>query len=296
MILRGAISISLLIFTQPAPACEVWNVPIQVGSLPANIISEASGLAMSILNPKRLYHVDDGRLNNHLYSTQVGDSHVFSAVVRGFEPRNLEAVTVGKCGQEICVFMGDIGDNKSKRPDLQIAIFTEKASATTEIVPMNIAEIFFPDGSHNAEAMLIWRDRLYLFTKDSKPISRVYSIEVGKLMRSKKELELRFDGEISLLDWPSHSPKKAKFNITDAAIDSKGEEIFFLTQTDLYRMQAEELLNLRKGFSPKVKWNSLQSLQKQEGIAVNPVDGSFYVSSETDGESVSEILKYECSR
>lgn len=144
---------------------------------------ELSGLAASRESAGVLYaHNDSG-----------GDPTVFAIGPAGqklgrFELANATAIdwedmAVGPCGGETCVYVGDIGDNDAERSDYAIyrapepVVSVDMPAGTKEITAQRFG-FSYPDGSHNAESLLVHpaSGNVYVITKVETGASAVYAL------------------------------------------------------------------------------------------------------------------------
>jgi hypothetical protein len=66
------------------------------------------------------------------------------------------------------LFLGDIGDNREDRPDISVFRFREPSDLRDQTVPAEWYRFTYPDGPHDAEALLVHprTGRLVVVTKD----------------------------------------------------------------------------------------------------------------------------------
>jgi hypothetical protein len=144
--------------------CARWSEPAKVGTLDVKTIMEASGIAISRTS-QRLYHINDGAMPFfHVTDLQGGATQ--SVHIAGFTPQDMEGIALGPCGNSICLYIADIGDNAARRESVQIALIREARNFGAEVTPEKIITARYPDGSHNAEALAMHPSGdLFLATK-----------------------------------------------------------------------------------------------------------------------------------
>jgi hypothetical protein len=93
---------------------------------------------------------------------------------------DFEDIDLGPCGEERCVYVGDIGDNPRQRSSYVVYRVREPAigpgaSAGPTEVTVEAFPFTYPDGSHNAETLLVHpvTGAVYVVTKTDGP-SGVY--------------------------------------------------------------------------------------------------------------------------
>jgi len=89
--------------------------------------------------------------------------------LRGVDPYDPEALAPGRdeTGRP-ALFLGDIGDNRARRPDISVFRFPEPSRLVDQTVDAGWFRFTYPDGPRDAEALLVDpRDgRLWVATKD----------------------------------------------------------------------------------------------------------------------------------
>ncbi|MDI2131252.1 hypothetical protein [Yinghuangia seranimata] len=135
-------------------------------------ITESSGLIASVRHPGVFWtHNDSGDLPR-LFA--VGADGATKAVItlEGVEPRDWEAVSVGKdeAGNP-ALFIGDIGDNfKGKWPEVWIYRIPEPAELKDATVKPVKYRVQYADGPRDAEALLVdpRSNKVYIASKENK--------------------------------------------------------------------------------------------------------------------------------
>ena len=140
--------------------CRPAGALVTIPELP-----EASGVAVSRRIPGRLWsHNDSGQpiltaLDAHGRVT--GQLRITGATVDDWE-----AVAVGACPGGSCVYVGDIGDNDARRKRITIYRFPEPAETDTAAAATDAFHATYPDGAHDAEALLVMPDQtIFIVTK-----------------------------------------------------------------------------------------------------------------------------------
>lgn len=130
-------------------------------------IDESSGLAVSALHDGVLWTHDDGGEAAVVYAVGGSGETVARVTLAGIDPYDPEALAPGTGPDgEPALFLGDIGDNLSVRPDVSVFRFDEPDSLTDQTVPAAWYRFSYPDGPHDAEALLVDpQGRLLVATK-----------------------------------------------------------------------------------------------------------------------------------
>ena len=114
---------------------------------------ESSGLAVSARHDGILWtHPDGGTVAQVMAVGQSGDT-VATVTLDGIDPYDPEALAPGRDGGSL--WLGDLGDNLEKRPDVSVFRFREPRSVADGTVRTRWFRFTYPDGPHDAEALLV---------------------------------------------------------------------------------------------------------------------------------------------
>jgi hypothetical protein len=161
--------------------CPEWSDPETIGTLDVGRLPEASGLAIS-RDGGSLFLINDGARPEFLVGDGDG-SALRTVTVRGFAPRDIEDLALGRCDVGTCLFLADIGDNARRRGSVQIVSIAagSEFGATVDAHRLTVAR--YPDGPHDAEAIGIdAAGDLWLVTKS--PFGRQLPAQVFGLTAS----------------------------------------------------------------------------------------------------------------
>ena len=168
------------------------GVTQSVVSLAPGVADEASGIAVATLTADTYFLIDDGTGTDEVVPVG-GDGTVRARIaVDGMSADNAEALASGTCGPlpppggsgASCLYVGDIGDNEERREDIAIYRFVEPDLSDPPDGPVAADDwrYTYPDGPHNAEALLLAPDgSLLVLTKpgdDDRP-HLMYRAEPG---------------------------------------------------------------------------------------------------------------------
>ncbi|EST39408.1 hypothetical protein N566_02160, partial [Streptomycetaceae bacterium MP113-05] len=138
-------------------------------------ITESSGLAASSAHPGVYWTHNDSDDGPYVYAVDGGTGRTVATVtLRGVEPRDVEAVSVGPDGD---VYVGDIGDNLGGGwSEVWIYRFPEPGRLRdTTVTPVRYT-VRYEDGPRNAESLMVHprTGRVYLASKSERK-SGVYA-------------------------------------------------------------------------------------------------------------------------
>jgi hypothetical protein len=155
-------------------ACSTFSGPEVLGNVALDTLSEISGLAASRDHPGVLWVHNDSGGAAQVYALNQDGRHLGTYQLEGVTQRDWEdmAIMAGGSGDRLVV--GDIGDNMEVRENISVHIFPEPAvradqSPVTETIgEIETLELIYPDGAHDAEALLVdpITGDLYIVTKE----------------------------------------------------------------------------------------------------------------------------------
>jgi len=132
-------------------------------------LNESSGLAVSQRDPDVVWTHNDGGTVAQVLALDRRGRTTGIVTLRGIDPFDPEALAPGvdDDGRPL-LFLGDIGDNRAVRSEVSVFRFREPRRVATSTVDADWFRFRYPDGPHDAEALLVDpRDnRLWIATKD----------------------------------------------------------------------------------------------------------------------------------
>lgn len=126
-------------------------------------IHESSGLAASDRHPGYLYTMNDMGNSAQVFALAPDGTTAAVLTLDGAENVDWEDIAVAD-GR---VYVGDIGGAKTGRSTIDVLVFAEPDELVDSSPDWSRIELTYPDGAHNAEALLVHRgtDRIYVVTK-----------------------------------------------------------------------------------------------------------------------------------
>ena len=216
---------------QSAVQCKPAGTLQRVAELP-----EGSGLAASRRTPGRFWsHNDSG--DPVLFALDSNGRVTGRLTISGAKVEDWEAVAVGPCPSGSCIYVADIGDNDAERKQVTVYRIAEPAEATGSAKVADVFHATYPDGSHDAEALLVTSEgRLLIVTKgESGPVS---------LYRFPAELRSATTMRLERVGGPrkTGSPAEKDDRITDGAVSPDGNWIVLRSTQALTFYRAADLL------------------------------------------------------
>jgi hypothetical protein len=165
--LATALLLSAAVLAGALPSSAATS-PEPLLRLQDSALLESSGLAVSTRNDGVLWtHADGGSVAQVRAVDEAGRT-VAVVTLDGIDPYDPEALAPGRIEGEPALFLGDIGDNSLRREDVSVFGFREPATLADRTVSPQWYRFRYPDGPHDAEALLVHprTGRIFIATKD----------------------------------------------------------------------------------------------------------------------------------
>jgi hypothetical protein len=117
---------------------------------------EISGITRSQVHANVLWLHNDSSYGPYIYAVDATDCTTLARIeIDGIEARDLEDIASGvdPAGRPV-LWLGDIGDNRDSWPFVWIHRIREPAELVDQVVRARTYRFTYPDGSHDAEALL----------------------------------------------------------------------------------------------------------------------------------------------
>lgn len=275
---------ALLLATAPL---RVYPAEV-LGVLDYKALPEASGMALSLNDPNRIWFINDSGNRSELIALNL-ESFEFTPVnIKKLKNKDWEDLAAFRYQGESWLAIADVGDNDAKREKVKLYFLPERKALDRAVVIHTEIEIKYPDGPRDVESMAIDSETqtLYLLSKrDTQP--RLYSLPLPNLEKGREyELEPRFLGVVESIPRPSGEELRTypKYGAnrhfpTGMTMLPDGSAIAVLTYRGAYlaRLGAERdwLAALNESLCP-VSTPALQQAESIDGDA----NGWLYVTSE----------------
>lgn len=186
-------------------------------------LNEASGIADSKANPGYLWVEQDSGNPPDIYLLQHNGTVLKSIHLAGVVNRDWEdiALASGPAPGKQYLYLAETGDNLLLYPDYAIYRLEEPTAAADTVKQVDKIAFFYPDGSHNTEAILVDPDTkdIYIITKtDIK--SRVFKLAYPYSTTIMNKVE-----EVGSLPYNF---------VVSAAISPSGKEVVLKTYDAIY--------------------------------------------------------------
>jgi hypothetical protein len=171
-----------------------------------------------------------------------------------------------------CFFIADIGDNQESRERITIYQLPVPASGSTSTKPATAIHVRYPDGPHDAEAIVVTRKAgVFFVTKDALP--RVYTFAASQ-----------DPGETGTLTLSRTLNEKVR--ITGAAVSPDERWVALRSNRTLFVYTLDDFVN--GGEPVRLDLRTFKEPQG-EGVAFGS-DGDLYLVSEGGGRNAAGVL------
>jgi hypothetical protein len=194
----GTVALLLSFNIETTHSAEVGH---ELGRVKIKPLRETSGIAASRQNGGIVWLHNDGEAT-HIYAVSMtGRPAAQVRLPGGIEDLEDIAIAAGGEGGGDQLYLGDIGDNDGDRREVRVYALSEpKLGTRGELIAedVRVFRLSYPDGSHDAEALLVDPDTgdLIIATKEDDR-TRIYLVEADQL-RDGSGAELRYAAELEV--------------------------------------------------------------------------------------------------
>lgn len=189
---------------------------------------EASGLAPSAVHDGAYYTHNDSGDAPRFFATNCAGDDLGTYSLMGASAVDWEDMEAGPCDGKRCLYFADIGDNDAVRSSVAIYRALEPASlsAGAHVLPSEKVTFTYPDGAHDAEALLVHPQTgaMVIVTKVTRGASGVYRFPAPFTPGATVVLEKA--GEVAI---PSGSPR-----VTSGAAHPGARGVLLRTYTSAF--------------------------------------------------------------
>jgi len=170
---------STLVFSVVLALAQVYGPPTTIATIKEKSISESSGLIASRSTPGAYWTHNDSGDGPFIYAFNTRGDSLGIFRVNGAQARDWEDIAAGPGPQsgKTYLYIGDIGDNNNARDEIVVYRVPEPAltAGSRKLTkahpgstgPAEAIRLKYPDGKHDAEALLVHptTGNLYIVTK-----------------------------------------------------------------------------------------------------------------------------------
>lgn len=200
--------LSSLVFSVVVALSQVYGAPTTIATIKEKSISESSGLAASRSTPSAYWTHNDSGDGPFIYAFDTRGESFGVFRVTGAEARDWEDIAAGPGPQpnKSYLYIGDIGDNDAKRDEVVVYRVAEPPLSTTtrkltktrpgSTEPAEAIRLKYPDGKHDAEALLVHPITGNIYIVNKVPIANPVVYEATAPFTAGKLVTMRRIGEI----------------------------------------------------------------------------------------------------
>lgn len=137
--------------------CPVCDPPERRGTVESPEIFELSGITASGRHADVFYGHNDSGDTSRIFAFSTAGAHLAMFVLQDAQNEDWEEITRAPCEAGHCLWIADIGDNDGTRSEYAIYMMEEPTAIEpgTHVVPTERVTFTYPDGSHDAEVLLV---------------------------------------------------------------------------------------------------------------------------------------------
>jgi len=200
--------LSSLVFSVVVALSQVYGPPTTITTIKEKSITESSGLAASRSTPGAYWTHNDSGDGPFIYAFDTRGDSLGIFRVTGAQARDWEdmAAGPGPDASKSYLYLGDIGDNNEARdevvvyrvPEPSLTAATRKLTKTRpgSTEPAEAIRLKYPDGKHDAEALLVHPTTGNIYIVNKVPIANPVVYEAVAPFTAGKLVTMRRIGEI----------------------------------------------------------------------------------------------------
>jgi hypothetical protein len=230
-----------------------------VGRVGDNKLKELSGIVRSRATRGLLFSHEDSGGGPVVYEMREDGSVVAEVKVAGAEAVDWEDIAAAPSQDGTpTLYVGDIGDNDASRASIDVYRVAEPAPGATETAPSARIQLRYPDGPHDAEALLAdpIRHELVIVTKEAVS-GHAYSVPSDTPPGSQTALRRGPAIDLSLV------------TAGDVSADGRIVALRNYDELAVWKRRGREPLTTTLSRPPCISRTSLRDERQGEGLALN---------------------------
>ena len=157
-----------------------------LATLDYRILPEASGLAVSAFDERRIWFLNDSGNRAELIAYDLASDSYTRVKIAGVENRDWEDLAVFKHRGTPWLAIGDVGDNNARRREVEVYLLPEPRPGITKSVVHTTLTLRYPDGPRDVESLAVdtVNNALYLLSKRDR-FPHLYRVDMPPLGEEK---------------------------------------------------------------------------------------------------------------
>ncbi|MEL7024753.1 MAG: hypothetical protein AAGL69_13520 [Pseudomonadota bacterium] len=260
----------------------------RIGELNYELLPEASGMAISAIDPQRLWFINDRGNRAEIIALDLPDFEHTSVAVTGARNTDWEDLEGFVVDGDSWLAIADIGDNVAEREKVAVHLLREPSTDTDSIEIQQTLRFTYPGGPRDAESLAVdpVSRHIYILSKREKPpvlfrVALPPSDATGVI-----DVELERLGEVTSIPAPAAIevrlfPRYGKYRNQPTAISlgPDGKTIALMTYGEAYVAKLDDDRDWLAALNRPLCALGSPLLAQPETIAVDNA-GAVYVSSE----------------
>lgn len=259
------------------------------GQIESRELREVSGIAASRINPGVVWLHNDGRTNRLFGVRTTGETAAVLEWPNAMVDFEDAASGPGPTGDEAYLYIGDIGDNDARRPQVRVYRVLEPKLADSDGPQYLTGEVedfrfTYPEGPVDAEALLVdpVMGDILIVSKEKKR-AQVFAIAQDQL-KPREPVELQHVATIKI------------GNVSAGDISPDGRQIMLRSEKDGWLWQRDPAKSVGETLSQpgavKVPVRHKAQAKNGEGISFDPAGDGYFTISEGSGQPLALFPLY----
>jgi hypothetical protein len=187
------------------------------------------------------------------------------------DPEDIAMTTSGD------LLLADIGDNAEARDSLQLYRFAEPGAQATKAKATRF-NLTYPDGPHNAEALVVSTDglRAYILTKNTSGVAAVFEANLNDSAKTQVLVKI---GQVTISGEVLIKPNQI------SAADTVGSRVILRSYQYGYTLSPPPGAPLSEAFSATPQRFDVPLMVQGEALCVSPDGTTLVTASESRGAS-----------
>lgn len=265
---------------------SIYSSPQKMGILKNKEIDEASGLVFSRKHANLIYTHNDSGGDPYVYMIDTLGNDLGKITLDDVKNRDWEDIAIGPGPDKnkSYVYIGEIGDNQGKYPNIKIFRFPEpNALSKEQSVKPEILTLTYPDGPRDSETLMVdpIEKTIYIISKRDSS-NTLYKAPIDAFNKGEVELE---------------EVMKLPFTMAVAGdISSDGSQILVKNYFNVFYWERKEGVSISETMKTAPMKLPYKPEPQGEAIGFSPNGNSYFTLSEKRFNIQPTLYRYEKNR